>query len=499
MQRSIGTESHMQAKSDRPVDLVIFGGTGDLAMRMLIPSLYHLDGDGCLAADTRILAAARSELGRDAYLEEAHKRLRAHVPAHYYSPDRWHRLAERIDYVAVDASKPDSFSALKDRMRREKGIDAAYYLSTAPRFFGDICAALAAHGLSGPGSRVGLEKPIGHDLASCRALNEAVGRVFSEDCVFRIDHYLGKETVQNLIALRFANSLFEPMWNATGIAQVQITVAETVGVEGRWSYYNESGALRDMLQNHMLQLLCLVAMEPPTSMDADAVRDEKLKVLRSLRPFSLDDIGQKTVAGQYTAGAVDGRPVPGYAEEGGAESTTETFVALRAEIDNWRWRGVPFYLRTGKRLPYRYSEIFIEWKGVPHSIFGKESTRSLAPNKMIIRLQPEENIKLTLMNKVPGLGREGGLEEVSLDLAMSAEARNRRRRIAYERLLLDFMNGNSTLFVRRDETEAAWKWVDGISEGWRALGMRPRPYPAGSWGPSASVALTERYGHSWHD
>lgn len=490
----------MHSISDRPVDLVIFGGTGDLAMRMLFPSLYHLQGDGCLPAETRIIGAARSGHDRDAFLEEVHQRLKSHLPAEHYSETRWRALAEQIDYVAVDAGDPGSMAALKAKLRREDGIDAAYYLSTAPRFFGEICQGLAAQGLAGPGSRVGLEKPIGHDLPSCRALNQAVAQVFNEEQVFRIDHYLGKETVQNLIALRFANSLFEPLWNANGIEQVQITVSETVGVEGRWSYYNDSGALRDMLQNHMLQLLCLVAMEPPTSMDADAVRDEKLKVLRSLRPYGLDDIAQKTVAGQYMAGAVGGRSVPGYLEEGEAKSATETFIALRADIDNWRWRGVPFYLRTGKRLPYRYTEIFIQFKGVPHSIFNEEGTRSLAPNTMIIRLQPEENIKLTLMNKVPGLGRDGTrLQEVSLDLTLSAEARNRRRRIAYERLLLDFMQNNSTLFVRRDETEAAWSWVDGISRGWRELGLKPKPYPAGSWGPSASVALTERYGHSWHD
>ncbi|WP_281300574.1 MULTISPECIES: glucose-6-phosphate dehydrogenase [unclassified Iodidimonas] len=493
-------DSTSRSGTGRPTDLIIFGGTGDLAMRMLFPSLYFLEADGYLADDARIIGAARGDLSRDAFLDEVHKRLKSHIPKKYYDADVWDRFAQKVDYKSVDATDGSGFEALAAALRIRDGSEAVFYFSTAPRFYGDLCAQLKAHDLAGPQSRVVLEKPIGHDLTSCRAVNDAVGAVFPESRIYRIDHYLGKETVQNLIALRFANSLLEPLWNAQGIEQVQITVSETVGVEGRWSYYNDSGALRDMLQNHLLQLLCLVAMEPPTSLDADAVRDEKLKVLRSLRPIGKHENALKTVCGQYTAGAVDGKAVPGYFEEGEGESTTETFISLRADIDNWRWRGVPFYLRTGKRLPYRYSEIFIQFKDVPHSIFPEDSNLTLQSNKLIIRLQPEETIKLLMMNKVPGLGRDGmKLQEVSLDLSMSDEVRLRRRRIAYERLLLDVMNANSTLFVRRDETEAAWKWVDQIAEGWRELGQKPKPYAAGSWGPSASVALTERYGHSWHD
>ncbi len=492
-------------QSTQPGALVIIGGTGDLAMRMLFPSLYFLDGDGFLDPDLRIIGAARSDLDRDAFLAAVETRLRTHVPAEHFDAARWRRFAERVDYVRADGAAADGFAALAEKLGRcgrKAGSTPAVvsYLSTAPKLYGPICRNLKSAGLAGPADRIAIEKPIGHDLVSCRALNECLAAVFPEERVFRVDHYLGKETVQNLLALRFANMLFEPLWNAQGIEQVQITVAETVGVEGRWSYYNETGALRDMVQNHMLQLLCLVAMEPPTSLDADAVRDEKLKVLRSLRPITVGDAMNKTVPGQYGAGAVEGRPVSGYLEEGEGASDTETFVALRADIDNWRWRGVPFYLRTGKRMAARLTEIFIQFRGVPHSIFPEDSNPVLPSNKLVIRLQPEENIKLLLMNKVPGIGREGmRLKEVSLDLTLSPEVRRRRRRIAYERLLLDVLCGNPTLFVRRDEVEAAWAWIDGIVESWRALGLKPKPYPAGTWGPSASVALTERFGHSWHE
>jgi len=484
-----------------PIDIVIFGGTGDLSMRMLLPSLYHLDREGHLPDSLRIIAAARSDYDDEGFRNSANAALNEFVPEDYRERDAMRSFLTRLAYVRLDATDGEDYAALAARLRPDtENAVTVYYLSTAPRFYGRICANLAAAGIAGPNTRVALEKPIGHDLDTCRQVNDGVADVFDESRVFRVDHYLGKETVQNLIALRFANMLFEPSWNSVGIEQVQITVAETVGVEGRWDYYNESGALRDMLQNHMLQLLCLVAMEPPSSMHPDAVRDEKLKVLRSLRPISLKDIPQKTVAGQYTAGAIAGESVPGYAEEGGGGSDTETFLALRAEIDNWRWSGVPFYLRTGKRLPHRFSEIFIQFRGVPHVIFPDDGQLAMASNKLVIRLQPEENIKLMMMNKVPGLGEDSmKLQEVSLDLTKSDAARLQRRRIAYERLFLDILTGNTTLFVRRDETEAAWAWIDGIAGGWRELGLKPKPYAAGTWGPSAAIALTERYGHSWHD
>jgi len=312
-----------------------------------------------------------------------------------------------------------------------------------------------------------------------------------------VDHYLGKEGVQNLLALRFGNAMFEPLWNARHVRQVQITVAETVGVEGRGDYYDESGALRDMLQNHLLQLLCLVAMEPPAQFDPTSVRNEKIKVLRSLHPIDAASVATDSVAGQYTAGAIDGHGVPGYLEELGHSSTTETFVALRAGVDNWRWAGVPFYLRTGKRMASRCTEIWIQFREVPHAIFTGTQAQ---PNGLLIRLQPEERIELQLMSKTPGLDRNGlKLSQVGLDLDFHEEFASARRRLAYERLYLDAIEGNGTLFVRRDETEAAWRWVDAIHAGWKATGMTPRPYAAGSWGPSAAIALAERHGDSWRE
>ena len=334
-----------------------------------------------------------------------------------------------------------------------------------------------------------LEKPLGSDLKSSREINDAVSSAFPEERIFRIDHYLGKETVQNLLALRFANVMFEPLWNAAHIDHIQITVAETIGVEGRGDYYDGAGALRDMVQNHMLQLLALVAMEPPSDFNATAVRDEKVKVLRALRPIGAAEAEADIVAGQYA----------GYAEEMGHDSATETFVALKAQIDNWRWKGVPFYLRTGKRMPERETEIFIQFKDVPYSIFASRGATAL-PNKLIIGLQPEESIELRLMAKTPGLDREGvRLREIPLDIGLANAFSEYRRRIAYERLLLDLIEGDPTLFVRRDEVEAQWQWIDGIRAAWAETGMTPQSYPAGSWGPPAATALAERDGISWDD
>ncbi|HBC16360.1 MAG TPA: glucose-6-phosphate dehydrogenase, partial [Erythrobacter sp.] len=350
-------------------------------------------------------------------------------------------------------------------------------------------------GLTQGNVRIGLEKPLGTDLASSEEINDAVAKAFSEDRIFRIDHYLGKETVQNLLALRFANMLFEPVWNATYIDHVQITVAETVGLESRVAYYDDSGALRDMVQNHMLQLLALVAMEPPTSFDATAVRDEKVKVLRALRPIAREE----TVTGQYRAGAVEGTAVPGYDQELGKDSDTETFVALKAHVDNWRWKGVPFYLRTGKRLPERVTEIVVQFRCVPHSIFEGRGA-STKPNRLVIGIQPEENVQLSMMAKVPGLDRDGiRLRQIPLDIAMPDAFSGTVRRIAYERLLLDLVEGDQTLFVRRDEVEAQWEWIDAIRTLWEREDIKPKAYGAGSWGPSAAIALAERDGVSWHD
>jgi len=473
--------------------LVIFGATGDLAGRMLLPSLLGLEVDGLLPESLRILGTARTEHSREAFVEQA----RAQLAERADDEAALARLLERLDYAAVDLGAEASVDALMRHIDAHRGDgDTLLHLSTAPRWYPAVCAGLRRAGLNDTRARVMLEKPIGHDLASSREINDCIAAAFDETQVFRVDHYLGKEGVQNLLALRFSNALFEPLWNAQHIEQVQITIAETVGLEERAGYYDEYGAMRDMVQNHLLQLLCLTAMEPPARFDPTAVRNEKLKVLNSLRPID-GRAGDSSVAGQYAAGAVDGQAVPGYTDELGRSSDTETYVALRAHVDNWRWSGVPFYLRTGKRLPKRLTEIFIRFRPVPHSIFDRNS---IQPNSLIIRLQPEEHISLCLMNKKPGLDRDGvHLSQVALDLDRHSAFDGERRRIAYERLYLDAIDGNGTLFVRRDEVEAAWTWLDAIVAGWEAAEREPRSYPAGTWGPSNAVALTERHGHSWRE
>ena len=481
--------------------LTLFGATGDLALRMLWPSLYSLEAEGLLAPDLRLLGTARAEPGRDGFLEMVAKALAERIPPNEFKTDVQDKLFARISYQPAAIDDDVSMAALAHTITQLRGDgDVLYHMSTAPRFYVTACEALAKHGAVGPWARVMLEKPIGEDAASAKAINDGVGHIFDELQIFRVDHYLGKEGVQNLMALRFGNSLFEPLWNARNIEQVQITVAETVGVEGRADYYDHSGAMRDMVQNHLLQLLALVAMEPPSHFEPTAVRNEKIKVLRSLRPIDADNIEHEAVAGQYTAGAVEGVAVPGYSEELGRPSKTETFVALHAHVDNWRWSGVPFYLRTGKRLPSRQTEIYVQFKPVPYSIFGGATRRDLQPNGLLILLQPEERIELQLMSKTPGLDRKGlRLSKVGLDLDFHAEFANNRRRLAYERLYLDALEGNGTLFVRRDETEAAWDWVDGILSAWQQSGVAPRPYPAGTWGPNAAISLIDRHGHQWRE
>ena len=478
--------------------LVIFGATGDLAQRMLLPSLYGLQRDNLLPPKLRILCTGRSALTDEAFAQTVRESIERRVAAAERDPAQIDALLARVRYQPAGVDDPASLAQLCETICAMRDGDVVFHLSTAPRFYAPICTALGHAGLAGPGTRVMIEKPIGHDLASSVEINDGVGRIFAEERIFRVDHYLGKEGVQNLLALRFGNALFEPLWNARHIAQVQITVAETVGVEGRGDYYDHSGAMRDMLQNHLLQLLCLTAMEPPSQFDPSAVRNEKLKVLRSLRPIDANDAATHSVAGQYTAGAIEGVAVPGYREELGRTSGTETFVALRAHVDNWRWSGVPFYLRTGKRLPSRCTEIYLEFRAVPHSIFGDEAR--IAPNALLIQLQPEERISLTLMTKTPGLDRSGlKFSQVALDLDLHDAFVEMRKRTAYERLYLDAIEGNGTLFVRRDETEAAWQWVDGIFNAWKQAGMTPKNYPAGTWGPASAVALIERHGHSWRE
>ena len=472
--------------------LILFGATGDLAQRMLLPSLCALDNDGLLPPNLKIVGTARSELDDNGYRQFARKALETYMPV-----DRRGKMAEflnRLNYQSLDATTLEGYRELAAKADGGSA-GTAIFLSTAPSLFEPTIAGLREAGLTEGKVRIGLEKPLGTDLASSCEINDAVASAFAESRIFRIDHYLGKETVQNLLALRFANILFEPIWNANYIENVQITVAETVGLESRVGYYDGSGALRDMVQNHMLQLLALVCMEPPTSFEATAVRDEKVKVLRALRSPNVTE----TVTGQYRSGAIGGKAVPGYDEELGKDSDTETFVALRAQVDNWRWKGVPFYLRTGKRLPERVTEIVVQFRDVPFSIFANRGAQTKS-NRLVIGIQPEENIQLSLMAKMPGLDREGiRLRRVPLDIAMPDAFIGTHRRIAYERLLLDLIEGDQTLFVRRDEVEAQWAWIDAIRAGWAEAGRVPRPYTAGSWGPTAAIALAERDGVSWHD
>ena len=475
--------------------LLLFGATGDLAQRMLLPSLCALHADGLLSPELEIIGTARADLDDQGFRNFARAALEKFMPA-----DRRGSMGvflNRLHFQPLDATQTGHYGALAKAVGTpQKGL--AIFLSTAPSLFEATIAGLAASGLTGPTTRIGLEKPLGTDLASSRLINDAVASAFPEPRIFRIDHYLGKETVQNLLALRFANIMFEPLWNAAHIDHVQITVAETVGLEGRVGFYDGAGALRDMVQNHMLQLLALVAMEPPSSYNATAVRDEKVKVLRSLRRVSAEE----TVRGQYAEGAITGQAVPGYSDELGHPSDTETFVAIKAHIDNWRWRGVPFYLRTGKRLHHRVTEIVVNFRPVPHSIFvgQKASGGSTPPNQLVIGIQPEENVTLSLMAKVPGLDRDGlRLRRVPLNIAMADAFAGPQRRIAYERLLLDLIEGDQTLFVRRDEVEAQWDWIDAIRAVWEAGSLAAKPYPAGTWGPTSAIALAERDGVTWHE
>jgi glucose-6-phosphate 1-dehydrogenase len=479
-------------------DCVVFGATGDLTLRKLLPALYYRHRDGQIPEGARIIGAARSDFTDESYRAHAADALRQHVAKADQDATAIGRFLDILHYARGNAAEEGGLEAVKEAFGGDGERVRVFYLATSPNLYGPICDNLAAAGLVTPKSRVVLEKPIGHDLASARKINDDVAKVFTEAQTFRIDHYLGKETVQNLLALRFANVVFERLWNSDAIDHVQITVGETVGVEGRGDYYDHSGALRDMVQNHLMQLLCLLAMEPPLSLDADSVRDEKLKVLRALKPIAPHEVGHVTVRGQYAQGAVEGRAVPGYlADLGpGRTSRTETFVALKAEIQSWRWANVPFYLRSGKRLPSKVSEIVVQFRCTPFSVFRREAL-DLQPNKLIIRLQPQEGMKLELMTKNPG---PGGLHLSPTQLDISFEkAFGTRYPDAYERLLMDSVRGNPTLFMRRDEVEAAWTWVEPIIDAWQDASEGPRLYPAGSWGPTSSIALIERDGRTWHE
>jgi glucose-6-phosphate 1-dehydrogenase len=476
-------------------DLIIFGGTGDLAKRKLLPAMYHRARDGQISDSSRIVAVSRSELTREEFCQQVNDALQKNLKQGEYDAEQWVNFESRLEYVQSDALDPANWQPLCSLLAGKEDRIRVIYLATAPKLFGPIASGFKANKLIEDNTRIVLEKPVGHDFESARQINDEVGRCFGENQIFRIDHYLGKETVQNLLALRFGNSLFEPLWRRGVVDHVQITVAEDLGVGGRIDFYNGTGALRDMVQNHMMQLLCLIAMEAPSSLDHDAIRDEKLKVLRALKPITAENVKTHTVRGQYTAGAIKGEAVPGYAEElGEGQNVNETFVALKLEIDNWRWSDVPFYIRTGKRLKSKHSEIVIQFQHVPHSIFS-EFSHEIEPNRLTIRLQPDEGVKLSLMAKEPGPGGFD-LRPVALDLSFE-EAFDIRYPDAYERLLMEVLRGNPALFMRRDEVETAWSWIDQLLAGWQERDQKVEGYVAGSWGPSAAATMLDRDGRRW--
>ncbi|MBL0090101.1 MAG: glucose-6-phosphate dehydrogenase [Ideonella sp.] len=476
-------------------DLVLFGGTGDLTWRKLMPALFQAFRHGKLPAGGRILAVARDERSDDEYRAFIRAKFAEVDAPKQPRDDEFARFAELLHYRRMDLSQPEHYAGLKTWLDERGAATQVLFLATAPHLFTQICAQLGAARINGPQVRVVLEKPLGHDLASAQEINRVVRASFAEQQALRIDHYLGKPSVQNLMALRFGNALFEPLWRRESIANIQITLAESLGVGTRGDFYSQTGALRDMIQNHALQLLTMIAMEPPPTNDADAIRDEKLKVLKSLKPFTPESVARDVVRGQYRAGSIDGKPVPGYLDEPKvpADNGTETFVALRTEVNNWRWAGVPFYLRTGKRLAARQAQIVVNFRPVPHPIFPG----SARANKLVIKLQPEDGLELHLLAS-KGSSQGELLAPVSLDLDFD-KAFTSERVGAYERLLMDAIAGRLNLFVRSDEQEQAWRWVEPVLHAWEHDPNGPRVYAAGTWGPPASSAMVARDGCAWDE
>ena len=477
-------------------EIVLFGALGDLSRRKLLPALYQLDQVGLLNPESRIVAVARQDSSLEEFTEFVMENLTNFVKEGLDS-DVIERFKSRLVYQQLDFKDTAAYKNLATTLQNGHQT-RVYYFSTPPAIYGDISDGLKSAGLITDADRVVMEKPIGHCLESSKVINDQVSRYFNENQIYRIDHYLGKETVLNLLVLRFANSLFTNNWDRNSIDHVQITVAESVGIEGRWGFYDDAGQMRDMIQNHLLQILSLLAMEPPADLSAESIRAEKLKAVKALVPIDRSNVKDKTVRGQYADGYLNGNPVPGYLNEEGANtsSNTETFVAIKAEIDNWRWAGVPFYLRTGKRMPAKHSEIVVHFKEQAHNIF-KDSYADLPANKLTIRLQPDEGVELQMMNKIPGIASQMHIQENKLDLSFSDTYEDQRVIDAYERLMLEVINGNQSLFVSRDEVEAAWTWADSIIDAWKSTNEAPKAYAAGSWGPVSSISLIARDDRQW--
>lgn len=479
------------------IDLVVFGARGDLARRKLFPALYQLDRAGLLDGGIRIAAVAREAIDTPAFLQSTEELLKSNL-AKDWDEQVWKRFSQRLQYLRIDFSRKQQFEALKQWSI--PGRTLIFYMATPPSMFGPICKHLDSAGCVDQQSRIVLEKPIGHDLESSREVNDTVGKYFPERNIYRIDHYLGKETVQNLLALRFANRMINSQWDNSCIDHVEITAAETVGIEGRWSYYDKVGQLRDMVQNHLLQLLCMVAMEPPNRLEADEIRAEKVKLLRAMSPIDRRNVTDRAVRGQYSAGWISGEPVVGYMEEEGSEadsSNTETFVALKVFIDNWRWAGVPFYLRTGKRMKEKVTQVVITYKDNPHGIFTDDDQE--ANNRLVIRLQPNEGIQLEMVSKKQSMEERLSLEKRTLNLDFHDATGDSRIPDAYERLFLEVINGDQWLFVSREEIEASWQWCDNLLEAWTDNKVVTKSYSAGSWGPSKAELLIESDDRSWYE
>ena len=478
------------------VDLIIFGATGDLSARKLFPALFQLDAAGLLPDDLRIIAVARQEQTTEAFHHELLAKMGS-AKRQSISDTAWQQFARRLTYLSADFSTPSAFSGLQAELSESR--TSLFYLATPPSLFATICEQLSADGCLAGSCRIVLEKPIGESLDTSREVNETLAQFFDDQDIYRIDHYLGKETVQNLLVLRFANRFINSQWDQSCIDHIQITVAEKVGIEGRWAYYDGVGQLRDMVQNHLMQLLCLVAMEPPNSLEAESIRDEKVKIVKALRPIDASSVKDHVVRGQYSQGVIDGESVPGYFDEEGCEaqgSDTETFVAIKAHVDNWRWSGVPFYLRTGKRMPDKVTEIIIQYKALPHHIFGEGE--SAEPNRLIIRLQPNEGIEMTMVSKRQSLRDKLSLQTHTLNFDFREDGEIDRIPDAYERLFLDAINGDPSLFVCREEIEESWRWCDQLISACEQCGVKVNAYQAGSWGPSKSELLMDRDGRSWN-